>query len=101
MCYKVEFSKYYEKDYSRLNTEKQSAIDIRLRRIIRDGYLGDYKTIQKNLYELRIFSYGGIRIYFTIKNNVVVLLLNIGGKENKEQQQKDIKRAIKIMGELC
>ena len=52
--------------------------------------------IDKNLYELRIFSCGGIRIYYTIKNNMIVLLLTIGGKESKEQQQKDIKRAIKI-----
>ena len=100
MYYSIQYTEQYEKDYNKLSYDKKAYIKQRINRIISDGYFGDCKVIDKNLYELRIFSCGGIRIYYTIKNNMVVLLLTIGGKESKEQQQKDIKRAIKILGEL-
>ena len=57
--------------------------------------MGDYKRIDKDLYELRIFTCGGIRIYFTIKDNLIIILLFGGFKESKQQQQKDIEEAKK------
>ena len=65
-----------------------------------NGYFGDYKSIDKELFELRIFSGGGIRVYFAIKNNIIVVLLTIGAKENKEQQQKDILIAKDLLKQL-
>ncbi|WP_341795202.1 type II toxin-antitoxin system RelE/ParE family toxin [Rickettsia endosymbiont of Rhinocyllus conicus] len=45
------------------------------------GIYGDYKNIQGKLYELRFFFGRGYRIYFTEKNNEIILLLNAGDKE--------------------
>lgn len=61
----------------------------RLERIYDDNF-GDYKQIAPNLYELRFFFGKGYRIYYTIKNDVIVILLYAGDKSN---QQKDIKIA--------
>ena len=43
--------------------------------------------ISPNLYELRFFFGKGYRIYYTIKNDIVVILLQAG---DKSDQQKDI-----------
>ena len=61
----------------------------RLERLYDDNF-GDYKQIASNLYELRFFFGKGYRIYYTIENNIVVILLYAGDKSN---QQKDIKIA--------
>ena len=61
----------------------------RIERIYEDNF-GDYKQLDSNLYELR-FSLGkGYRIYYTIQNDVLVLLLNAG---DKSKQSKDIELA--------
>ena len=61
----------------------------RIERIYDDNF-GDYKQLDSNLYELR-FSLGkGYRIYYTIQNDVLVLLLNAG---DKSKQSKDIELA--------
>ncbi|WP_341789239.1 MULTISPECIES: type II toxin-antitoxin system RelE/ParE family toxin [unclassified Rickettsia] len=61
------------------------------------GIYGDYKNIQGKLYELRFFFGRGYRIYFTEKNNEIILLLNAG---DKDTQSKDIKKALEIMEEI-
>lgn len=57
---------------------------------IENGNFGDYKIIKNNLFELRFFFDGGIRIYYTIRDDRVVLLLSGG---NKSSQTKDIEKA--------
>lgn len=57
---------------------------------IEEGNLGDHKYLGEDVYELRMTFGGGIRIYFGIYNNKVVLLLTGG---NKNSQQRDIKKA--------
>ena len=61
----------------------------RIERIYDDNY-GDYKQLDSNLYELRFTLGKGYRIYYTIQNEVVVLLLNAG---DKSKQSKDIELA--------
>ena len=63
-----------------------------LRRIerIRNGNFGDHKAIDGKISELRITYGPGYRIYYTIKENVIVLLL-IGG--DKSTQKSDIMKA--------
>jgi len=54
------------------------------------GLLGDYKSIGDGISEIRI-DYGlGYRLYFTKKNNVIIVLL-IGG--DKSTQSRDIAKA--------
>lgn len=61
----------------------------RLERVYENNF-GDYKQIVNGLFELR-FSFGkGYRIYYTIQNNVIVLLLNAG---DKSKQSRDIEIA--------
>jgi len=64
---------------------------------IENGNFGDYKQLSSSLFELRFFFGGGIRIYYTVRNNQVVLLL-VGG--DKSSQSKDIEKANQIIEEL-
>ena len=64
---------------------------------LKDGNFGDYKQLDEYLYELR-FNFGsGYRVYYTIENNVIVLLINGG---DKKSQVKDIKTAKEIITKL-
>ena len=63
-----------------------------LRRIerIRNGNFGDHKSIGSKILELRITYGPGYRIYYTMRENIIVLLL-IGG--DKSTQKADIQKA--------
>lgn len=61
----------------------------RIERIYDDNF-GDYKQLDSSLYELRFTLGKGYRIYYTIQNDVIVLLLNAG---DKSKQSKDIEFA--------
>jgi len=69
-----------------------------LRRIKRlhVGNFGDFKYLENSIYELRIKTGPGYRVYYTKKDEKIILLL-IGG--DKSTQQKDIKKAKTILKE--
>jgi putative addiction module killer protein len=73
-----------------------AAIKKRLDKIERENHFGDYKGIKgvKGLYELRFYIGKGYRIYYTIQNNVIVLLINGG---IKKEQKKDILKAAELL----
>ena len=86
----LEFSKWFEK-------VKDKSVKIKLlARLARveSGNFGDHKNISQNLFELRFYFGPGYRIYYTIQNDVVVLLL-AGG--DKSSQKKDIKKALTLL----
>ena len=60
------------------------------------GNFGDFKYLESNIYELRITTGPGYRIYYA-KNDEKIILLLIGG--DKSTQQKDIKKAKTILKE--
>jgi len=64
---------------------------------IKNGNFGDYKKIANDLFELRFFFSGGFRVYYTIRNQRVVLLL-VGG--DKSSQTGDIKKAKALLKNL-
>ena len=66
-----------------------------LRRIDRaeQGNLGDIKPVGSAVSEMRIDVGAGYRLYFTIRNGEILILL-AGG--DKSTQQKDIEKAIKL-----
>ena len=72
------------------------AINLRIARI-REGNFGDVKSLGTELSELRVFVGKGYRVYFTIRNNRIVLLLNGG---HKGTQERDIEKARQILNEL-
>ena len=61
------------------------------------GNLGDYKALGSGLYEMRIYSGPGYRLYFMKEKNTIIVLLSGGSKAT---QERDIKRAYKIMKEI-
>jgi putative addiction module killer protein len=67
----------------------RAKVRVRLDRA-RQGNLGDHKHLDGGLYELRIDSGPGYRVYYAIEGNRLILLL-IGG--DKESQQRDIAKA--------
>lgn len=64
---------------------------------VQNGNFGDFKSLDDNLFELRFFFGGGLRIYYTIRNRQIVLLLNGGSKSS---QSRDIEKARQIIQEL-
>lgn len=83
----------YDKWYNSLKDKGlKLKISQRLTRML-SGNFGDYKSVGYNIFELRFMSHGGIRIYYTFKHNVMVLLL-CGG--DKSTQKEDIKKARKM-----
>lgn len=61
---------------------------------VENGNFGDHKHIDGSLMELRMTFGGGIRIYYTIRGDTVVLLLQGG---NKSSQTQDIEKAKKLI----
>ena len=74
----------------------RARIVVRIERVV-EGNFGDHRSVGGGIGELRIDVGPGYRIYYTIRNNAVVLLL-CGG--DKSSQQKDIERARRMAGEL-
>lgn len=74
----------------------QARIDARIRRVAM-GNLGDVKPAGGAVSELRIDYGPGYRVYFTMRDQVIVLLL-CGG--DKRTQARDIKRAQKMVADL-
>lgn len=70
----------------------RAKIKIRLSRI-RLGNLGDWKSLKKGLYEIRIDEGAGYRLYLTQTSSQKIILL--GG--SKKTQEKDIEKARKYL----
>ncbi|MDX8128193.1 type II toxin-antitoxin system RelE/ParE family toxin [Methylomonas sp. LW13] len=61
------------------------------------GNLGDIKAVGEGVCEMRIDLGAGYRVYYTIRNGMMIILL-AGG--DKSTQQSDIQRAIKLAKEV-
>jgi putative addiction module killer protein len=61
---------------------------------VEQGNFGFYKRLNEHLYELKFKQGNGYRIYFTIIDNLVILLVFAG---TKDTQSKDIKLANKLL----
>ena len=97
MKYEIKQTSEFNKWFSKV---KDKSVRIKfLARFARveNGNFGDHKQISPHLYELRFRSGPGYRVYYTIQENIIVLLL-IGG--DKASQKKDIKRASEILEEI-
>jgi len=79
----------FESWHSSLSMVLQRAVDARLCRLAA-GNFGDHKSLGGGVYELRIMRDPGIRVYYGLQGNEVVIL--IGGGD-KSLQKKDIARA--------
>jgi len=96
---------YYETDTGKcpyleweaeLPIELRAQIRKRLNRV-RLGNFGDIDHIEDSIFELRIHSGAGYRIYYAKKGNKIVILLCAG---NKKSQDRDIAKAKKYWEDL-
>ena len=95
--YKVLETKYFSNWLKKLKDIQGKVAILRRLKRVQKGNFGDFKYLKDNIYELRIKSGPGYRIYYTQKDSNIVLLL-IGG--DKSTQIKDIKKAKEILKEL-
>ena len=88
--YFIQKTKVFSEWLERLRDRKaQARIVLRLAKM-EMGLLGDSKSIGDGLSEIRIDYGPGYRLYFTKKNNVIIILL-VGG--DKSTQTRDIAKA--------
>ena len=78
------------------DTKAKVAILRRIQRVKEDNF-GDYKSISSEVSELRITTGPGYRVYYTKRNEEIIILL-VGG--DKSTQKEDIIKAKKIAKEL-
>jgi putative addiction module killer protein len=94
MNYQIITTKTYNKWFLKLkDKDMKFRITARLDMVKTDCYFGDYKFIKNGVYELRFHQKSGIRVYYTVKNNEIIILL-AGG--DKSTQKRDIEKAISI-----
>ena len=97
MYYEIQYTAVYEEWFEKLkNKTAKNKILVRLARI-ENGNFGNIKQLTSNLFELKLVYGPGYRIYYTIQDNIVVLLINGG---DKSSQQKDIKKAKELLKEI-
>ena len=82
----VPFDEWFD---SLRDKRMQAAVDARLARV-RAGNFGDCKSVGGGVFELRINFGPGLRVYYGLRGQQVVVLLGGG---DKSSQQRDIRRA--------
>ena len=97
MKYDITATEIFTKWQSKLKDRKAAkAIATRLVRASL-GNLGDVEPVGGGVSEMRIFVGKGYRVYFTIRGQHLIILLNGG---DKSTQKRDIKQAKEILKAL-
>jgi len=91
--YELQSTAIFNKWFANVDAINKRRILARFARI-ENGHFGDFKQIDTQLFELRFFFGGGLRIYYTLRNQQVVLLL-VGG--DKTSQNADINHAKQLL----
>ena len=94
MTYRIFETKEFQRWFQNQNIKTQVIVAARIERLQTEGHWGFVNRFD-NLIELKWIS--GMRIYTSIIENTVVIIL-LGG--NKNGQSKDIKKAKKILQEV-
>lgn len=97
MEYEIRTSPVFDKWLKKLQDPiNRARIMSRFQRI-ESGNFGDVKVIDNQISEIRFTFGGGIRIYYTMINKQVLILITGG---NKSTQQQDINKAKMIVDQL-
>ena len=76
--------------------QAKARIEVRIRRLSLDNP-GQYRSLKNGINELKIDYGPGYRVYYTFRNQTLVLLLCGGDKSTQDQ---DIKTALRILKQL-
>ncbi|MEK7990618.1 MAG: type II toxin-antitoxin system RelE/ParE family toxin [Thiotrichaceae bacterium] len=96
LMYEIKSTEAFSKWLSKLKDMKgRIAVARRIERM-QYGNFGDVKSVGTSISELRITTGPGYRIYFTQKEDKIIILL-IGG--DKSTQSKDIEKAKQLLKE--
>ena len=86
----VKRTKVYNRWFNKLkDLRARSKLNSRLYQI-KNGNIGDFKSVSDGIFEIRIHYGPGYRIYYMREGEEVIILL-VGG--DKSTQQKDIEKA--------
>lgn len=96
MPYELQSTTTFRRWFSGLSSTIKNTLLSRLARV-ENGHFGDHKALTGGLFELRCFFGGGVRVYYTVRGQHVVLLL-AGG--DKSTQSRDIAKAKTLLAEL-
>ena len=97
MNYEVRQTKEFSKWLKKLKDALAKVAIVRRLDRMKEGNFGDSKSVGSGVFELRVDVGKGYRVYFTNKNNKIVILL-VGG--DKSTQDEDIKIAKKMVKEI-
>ena len=92
--YTVIRSDTFRKWFKKLKDNKAKVLILMRLKRVEKGNLGDCESVQGKISELKFDIGPGYRIYFTLQDKAIVLLLYAG---NKSSQKRDIKKAKKIL----
>jgi len=95
--YLIKQTSIFSKWLSKLKDTKGKVSILRRVDRMKLGNFGDYKYVGNKIYELRITTGPGYRVYYTKQDDEIIVLL-IGG--DKSSQNDDIKKANDILEEL-
>ena len=91
----IKKTEYFSKWQANLKDARARAkINLRIE-MVKLGNFGDFKFVGEGIYEMRIHYGPGYRLYYTKKDDIVVLLL----AGDKSTQQKDIDKAKELNNE--
>jgi putative addiction module killer protein len=96
MRYELEQTAPFEGWLGSLDASNRRRVISRLGRV-EQGNFGDHKEIAEKLFELRCFFGGGIRMYYTIRQNTVVFMLAGGDKDSQARDIKTVKEMMKAL----
>ena len=94
MKYELQSTQVFNKWLSSVEVSSKLRILAKFARI-ENGHFGDFKQIDTHLFELRFFFGGGLRIYYTFRNQQVVLLLAGGDKTSQDTDINHAKQLLK------
>jgi putative addiction module killer protein len=97
MKYDIKQTDIFSKWLLKLKDLKGKVSIIRRIDRMRKGNFGDHKGLGDEVSELRFTVGAGYRVYYTVQNNEVILLL-VGG--DKSTQKVDIQKAKNLAKEL-
>lgn len=97
MKYEIHTTAEFNSWVSKLkDRHAKKAVALRIARI-ETGNFGDHKSVGGGVSELRIFMGKGYRIYYTIRDRTLVILL-CGG--DKDSQSRDVEEARQLAKSL-